>query len=70
MRMSEADRRKLESEQRAIVGTHNDNLVCKDCLLRYDDRRIYGNVSRCEQYPEHKPQSVLDGGKCKCYIKE
>ena len=70
MRMSEADKKKIESEQMTIVGIHNDNLVCMDCLLRYDDRRICGNVSRCEQYPEHKPQSVLDGGKCKCYIKE
>lgn len=70
MRMSEADRKKLESEQMAIVGIHNANLVCRDCLLRYDDSVILGNMSRCEEYPQHKPQSVLDGGKCKRYVKE
>ena len=70
MEMSKNDAKKIASEQKAIIGTHNDSLVCKDCLLRYDDSYICGNVSRCEAYPVHKPQKVLDGGKCDEYVKE
>lgn len=71
MKMSKADAKKIASEQRAVIGTHNSDLVCKDCLLRYDDSYICGNVSSCEEYPNHtKPQSVLDGGECDKYVKE
>lgn len=70
MKMSKADVEKNVSEQKAIIGTHNVDLQCKDCLLRYNDSYICGNVSRCEAYPEHKPQEVLDGGKCGKYVKE
>lgn len=70
MKMSKKDSRKNRSEQEAIIGTHNNTLVCKDCLLRYDDSIIYGNVTKCEEYPVHKPQEVLNGGKCDKYIRE
>lgn len=70
MKMSDADAKKNASEQQAIIGTHNSDLQCNDCLLRYDDSYICGNVSRCEAYPEHKPQEVLDGGECNKYVKE
>lgn len=70
MKMSEADAKKNASEQQAIVGTHNCDLKCKDCVLRYDDSYICGNVSKCEAFPVHKPQEVLDGGECDEYVKE
>lgn len=62
--------KRIQSEQQAIKGTTNDDLVCKDCLLRLDDKLILGNVSKCEQYPDCKPVRVLLGGKCDEYIKE
>lgn len=68
--MDKKDIEKNISEQKAIIGTRNSNLKCKDCSLRYDDSNIYGNVSRCKAYPKHKPQEVLNGGNCFEYIKE
>lgn len=67
---SEHLRKRMESEQLAMVPICNKDLVCKDCLLRYDDTVILGNVSRCEQYPQCKPDAVLLGKECSCYIKE
>ena len=48
----------------------NNDLVCKDCLYRYDDTEILGNTSRCEMYEECKPNDVIDGGPCDLYDKE
>ena len=71
MKMSEADKRKLESEQRAIIRTTNNDLICRDCLLRMADDVILGNTSSCEQFPNHtKPKTVLCGGDCEFYIQE
>ncbi len=67
---TETMKKRIESEQRAIKGMTNDDLVCKDCLLRFDDTQILGNVSKCEQYPDCKPIPILQGGKCDKYIKE
>lgn len=62
--------KRIESEQLAIVRITNNHLVCKDCLLRLNDAIIFGNTSRCENFPKCKPKKVLLGGKCNCYIKE
>lgn len=70
MRMNETSAKKNVSEQKAMIGTHNDGLKCKDCAHKYDDSIIFGNVSRCEVYPQHKPQDVLDGGDCNEYEKD
>ncbi len=48
----------------------NNNLMCKDCLYRYDDKDMPCNVSSCEVYQNMKPVTVLDGGNCDEYIKE
>lgn len=63
-------RDRVESEERAVIGIHNDTLVCKDCLLRYDDSVKLGNMSKCEAYPDMKPMAVINGGECTEYIKE
>lgn len=60
----------LRSEQRAILRTTNNDLVCKDCLVRYNDDVVLGNTSRCETFPDRKPIQVLLGGKCNAYVKE
>jgi len=65
--MSFEDR--IRSEQ-TLTRITNDDLVCKDCLVRYADDVIYGNTSRCETYPVCKPYEVLLGGKCSEYCKE
>lgn len=61
---------RVESEAKAIVRITNNDLECKDCLLRYDDSVIFGNTSRCEAYPYKKPNNVLLGGECDEYVKE
>lgn len=48
----------------------NNNLICKDCLYRYDDKDMPCNVSKCEIYQSMKPTGVLDGGDCDEYVKE
>lgn len=63
-------KRIIKSEQKAVVRVKNDNLVCRDCLQRWDDNIIFGNVSKCEFYPQCKPLEVLRGGKCNEYVKE
>lgn len=71
MKMSKKDTEKNLSEQKAIIGIHNDILKCKDCKLRYDDSIILGNVSSCEAYPNHtKPNKILLGGDCNEYVRE
>lgn len=47
----------------------NDDLVCKDCLFKYDDSVKLGNTSKCEVY-EAKPNEVLLGGECDEYVEE
>ena len=61
---------KLWSEQFCMRRITNNDLVCKDCLYRYDDTEILGNTSRCEMYEECKPNDVIDGGPCDLYDKE
>ena len=63
-------KRRIQSEAKAVRRITNDDLVCKDCVLRYPDAVIFGNVSKCEQYPESKPNEVLLGGKCDAYVEE
>ena len=60
--------KRIKSEQ-TMRRITNDNLICKNCLLRKDDTVIFGNTSRCEQFPA-KPVEVLIGGGCEFYIKE
>lgn len=61
---------RIHSEQRAMKRITNDDLVCKDCLVRFDDSVKFGNTSKCETYPVTKPNHVLLGGKCDEYVQE
>lgn len=47
----------------------NKNLICKDCMYKYDDFELPCNTSKCEVF-DIKPFKVLDGGDCTEYIKE
>lgn len=62
--------KRIQSESKATIGITNQDLVCRDCVQRYDDGFIFGNVSKCEFYPVCKPIEVLNGGKCDQYVKE
>ena len=60
--------KRIKSEQ-TMRRITNDSLICKNCLLRMDDTVIFGNTSKCEQFPA-KPVEVLIGGGCEFFIKE
>ena len=60
--------RKCQRDKLRFVRISNQDLVCRDCLYRYDDSMIWGNTSKCEMY-EEKPSTVIDGGNCDLYDK-
>lgn len=62
--------RKCQRDKLRFVRITNQDLVCRDCLYRYDDSVIWGNTSKCEMYETVKPSTVIDGGKCELYDKE
>ena len=47
----------------------NDDLVCKDCRNRFEDKEMPCNTSKCTKY-KMKPDEVFDGGECNEYSKE
>ena len=60
---------KFKNEKLTFVLITNDNLVCKDCKNKYDDKDMPCNTSKCAKY-EIKPDDVLDGGSCIEYEKD
>lgn len=62
-------KKRIESESRSISRTTNQDLMCRDCLFQWDDSKILGNTSRCQEYPL-KPNQVLKGGSCTKYQKK
>lgn len=65
--MSEKEfERRIKSESAAAIRVTNKNLVCKDCLFKYDDDAKLGNTSKCAVY-KTKPNLILLGGKCEFY---
>jgi len=67
--MNELDR-KFQKDKLCFVRIRNQDLLCRDCLYRYDDTKIPGNISKCEIYEDIKPNEVLNGGQCDWYDKE
>ena len=61
---------KWERDSLKFERITNDDLVCKDCLFKMDDDKIFGNTSRCEIFQDCKPSEVLYGKSCSEYIKE
>ena len=65
--MSEKEfERRIKIESKAAIRVTNKNLVCKDCLFRYNDDTKLGNTSKCAVY-KAKPNLILLGGKCEFY---
>lgn len=62
-------KKRIISEQQCASRITNDNLVCQDCIYRYDDSVKFGNTSVCEIY-DIKPNKVLKGGICDEYVKD
>ena len=60
---------RIKSEARATGRITNQDLICRDCVSRFDDRIRLGNTSTCKEYRD-KPNSVLLGGHCDKYKKE
>lgn len=60
---------KLKDEKLFMVRITNNDLICKNCQFRYDDKDIPANTSTCEWYML-KPGEILDGGDCSLFEKE
>lgn len=67
--MSKDYEKRIESEQQCMKRITNDDLVCKDCIYKFDDSVKLGNTSVCDIY-DVKPVKVLLGGVCDEYLKE
>jgi hypothetical protein len=55
--------KRIKSEQKATRPIRNSDLICKDCILRFDDSEILGNTSKCEMY-DSKPNEIINGNGC------
>lgn len=55
--------KRIESEAKAIRRITNNDLICKDCIYKFDDSKKFGNTSKCQAY-KWKPSSILLGGNC------
>lgn len=60
---------RIESESRAATRITNNDLICRDCVYRLNDTKIYRNTSQCKVYIS-KPNSVYLGKGCEEYKKE
>lgn len=60
---------KFKKDQLKFTPIKNKDLVCKDCMKKYDDTELPCNTSKCEVF-DLKPNNVLDGGDCDEYEKE
>ena len=56
--------KRVENESKSGIPIRNDNLVCKNCVHRYDDSKVFGNTSKCAKYKKSKPNSILLGNAC------
>ena len=54
---------KFQKDQLKFEPIKNKDLVCKDCIKKYDDTKLPCNTSKCEAF-DIKPNEVLDGGDC------
>ena len=63
---------RIENEAKACIGACNANVVCADCVQRYDDSLIPANATKCEAYPNGKPLAIVFGETKECdeYVKE
>ena len=67
--MSQKLKNRIQSEAKTVMRITNQDLVCKDCKSRFDDRIKFGNTSACKKY-DIKPNAVLLGKSCEEYEKE
>lgn len=66
--MAESLGKRILSEQQCARRITNNDLICKDCMFKFDDSQVLGNTSKCEVF-ESKPNKVLLGGNCNDYEK-
>lgn len=46
-----------------------DDLVCKDCRYKFNDKERTNDVFKCYKFKFRKPKDVLDGKYCLQYEK-
>ncbi|MCH5185213.1 MAG: hypothetical protein J1F64_03720 [Oscillospiraceae bacterium] len=53
----------------SMKRTTNNDLVCRDCIYRYDDSVRVGNTRRCEMYSQ-KSEKIFLENECDEYKKD
>lgn len=57
---------KFKKDELKFTLIKNENLVCEDCIKKYDDTNMPCNTSKCKAY-KIKPDEILNGGDCNEY---
>lgn len=60
---------RIRSEGLSTGRVTNEELMCKDCIYKFNDEKTFKNTSRCGAYTV-KPSKVLLGKPCDRYKKE
>lgn len=56
--------RKCRNNKWVVTVVSNDNLICRDCIYRNDEK-----PGVCKMYQNIKPDTVFEKGECKEYIR-
>ncbi len=56
--------RKCRNDKWIVTVVSNDNLICRDCIYRNDEK-----AGVCKMYPNIKPNTIFEKGKCREYIR-
>ena len=60
---------KFKKDKLSFARITNKDLVCRDCLSRFNDEDLPCNTSKCAVF-EIKPSEVLNGEDCDFYENE
>lgn len=56
--------RKSQHDKWIVTVVSNDNLICRDCIYRNDEK-----AGICKMYQNGKPDSVFEKGECSRHVK-
>lgn len=56
--------RKYRNDKWIVTVVSNDNLICRDCIYRNDEK-----AGVCKMYQNIKSDTVFEKGECKEYIR-
>lgn len=58
-----------KDEELKMEHITNDDLVCKDCRYKFNDKEMVSDTLKCYKFKFRKPKDILDGKYCLQYEK-